>query len=92
MRASDLAARIGGEEFLVLYVDAGQDQARDSGERLRTTVQAYPWSEIAPGLAVTISICLALATPGEAPDDWLARADRALYAAKAQGRNRTVVA
>jgi len=88
-RAADLAARIGGEEFLLVLPEATRERAHEICDRLRQRVAAYDWSQVAPGLAVTLSIGLAGAPPYDAAA-LTARADAALYAAKAAGRNRVV--
>jgi len=85
LRDSDLLARWGGEEFAVLLPATGPGQAREIGERLRRRVAA---SGETP--AVTVSIGLAPGVAGEGAAAWLERADRALYAAKAAGRDRVM--
>jgi len=83
-----LAARLGGEEFALLFAgDAGD--ARAICEAVRRGIEDHDWPRLAPGLAVTVSIGLATAKAGE-PEAALARADRRLYAAKSAGRNRVV--
>ena len=91
VRASDLVARTGGEEFLAVLPDAPPGRARAVCERIRARIEGHDWSTLAPGMAVTISIGLAASPPY---DEALltARADAALYAAKRAGRNRIEVA
>jgi diguanylate cyclase (GGDEF)-like protein len=84
-------ARIGGEEFLLVLPEAPAERALEVCERLRQRVEAYDWATIAPGLAVTLSIGLTGAPPYDA-QVLTARADSALYRAKAEGRNRVVAA
>lgn len=88
-RATDFAARIGGEEFGLLFPDASEEQARGVAERIREAV-AGACITTADGdqLRVTISIGLASMEPGTALSDALAQADSALYRAKDKGRNR----
>lgn len=86
-RASDVLARIGGEEFLVVLPDTEPERAREVCERLCQRVAAHPWDGVAPGLGATLSIGLAHA-PGYALDELFERADAALYRAKQRGRNR----
>ena len=84
-----LSARMGGEEFLVVYKEA---DGAGRYERLRHLVESYPWGGVAPGLAVTISIGAARLRPGRRTQAaLLGQADRYLYAAKNTGRNRVVV-
>ncbi len=89
-RASDVLARIGGEEFLVVFADMPGAQALEVCERLRARVEAHDWVSVAVGLQVTLSVGLAHAPPYElAP--LFERADRAMYRAKQGGRNRVAV-
>ncbi len=90
-RGSDLAIRMGGEEFLVVLVDTPPQRASEICERLRHVVLAHSWHQIAPGLTCTISVGLSQCLPDEETAAWLHRTDTALYAAKHQGRNRVVV-
>jgi diguanylate cyclase len=88
-RSSDVVARWGGEEFLVMASGQRNDQSmRDASERVRRAVEAHDWSVVAPGLAVTTSIGMTWWQPNETADVAIARADELLYKAKAQGRNR----
>ncbi|MEQ1438539.1 GGDEF domain-containing protein [Fontimonas sp. SYSU GA230001] len=91
-RPLDLRARIGGEEFVVLLYDADLDGARQATEQMVRDVRSlglpHPGSPLLD--VVTISAGLAHGVPAENEDIWrlVARADRALYAAKRGGRNR----
>lgn len=88
LRGVDVFARTGGEEFLILVPGTGREGAQACAERVRRRVEE---GEFAPlGRALTASLGVATYRPGEALDALLARADQALYQAKAQGRNRTV--
>jgi diguanylate cyclase (GGDEF)-like protein len=89
-RSVDIGARVGGEEFLLVLPDTDGEQALEICERVRHCVATYPWSTLADGLSVTLSVGLAWAPPYDA-DALTARADMALYAAKIQGRNCVVV-
>jgi diguanylate cyclase (GGDEF)-like protein len=93
IRVGERAGRIGGEEFAVILPDGGSEQAMALAQRIQAVVRAMrPRAGDAP-IAVTVSIGVA-STHG-APctlDELLARADRAMYAAKDAGRNRTVLA
>lgn len=92
LRPGDLIARLGGEEFLVALPDAAEAEARDIAERLRRTVSDQPI--VLPAgcrLALTVSIGLALSSAYEPPETLLARADNALLAAKAEGRDQVTI-
>jgi diguanylate cyclase (GGDEF)-like protein len=91
-RATDFVARIGGEEFAVLLPEQDFSGAFAVAENLRALVAGLDTADIAPGLRVTASLGIAALRPGEARDSLLRRADAALYAAKAAGRNRVVAA
>jgi len=84
LRASDLAARWGGEEFLVVLTDTGLDGARMCAERIRAAVEALSLPRVSH---VTISAGVAELTSGEDLSVALLRADEMLYKAKASGRN-----
>ncbi|SDJ85403.1 diguanylate cyclase (GGDEF) domain-containing protein [Cryobacterium psychrotolerans] len=86
-RDTDLAVRVGGEEFLLVFGDTTLEGAAVVCERLLASVRAYPWDTLAPGLACTVSAGLAELEPSESVSTWLARADAALYAAKHGGRD-----
>jgi diguanylate cyclase (GGDEF)-like protein len=90
MREGDRLARYGGEEFAVLLPGAGWTQAGGVAERLRSEVEAHDWTSLAPGLAVTVSVGVAVGHPGADFASVLATADDMLYRAKAAGRNRVV--
>ena len=85
MRKPDLAARFGGEEFVVYLSELGQDAALRVAERLRMSVEDNLKVD---GQAQTVSIGVAPWPPGESFAAILKRADMAVYAAKAAGRNR----
>jgi diguanylate cyclase (GGDEF)-like protein len=88
IRDIDKFGRYGGEEFLLVLPDTPDDEAVRTLDRLREIVAGLDWSAFSPGMQVTISAGVAMLKPDETADTFLARADRALYAAKAQGRNR----
>jgi diguanylate cyclase (GGDEF)-like protein len=93
VRPSDILARTGGEELVVLGLVSDPDEAAHLAERLRSAVAG---SRTADGHAVTASIGVALTRPadGESATDELwrlvDRADAAMYEAKQQGRDRVV--
>lgn len=88
LRDGDLAGRLGGDEFAVLLFDSPLADAQRIAERLRAGVAGE--LAAADGRRITLSAGLALARPGEDFEALYRRADRALYAAKAAGRNRVV--
>jgi diguanylate cyclase len=88
IRSIDRFGRYGGEEFLLILPDTPHDVAARILDRQREIVAELDWSAFSPGMSVTISAGVATLVPNEAPDALLARADSALYAAKARGRNR----
>ncbi len=95
LRSGDLAARYGGEEFVLLLPRTGDVGALEVAERIRTLVESSPLvSPSGATLCATVSIGLALRVGGSGPTQGLATllasADRALYRAKGEGRNRTV--
>ena len=89
VRSGDVAGRIGGEEFLIVMPGASRDIALTVGERLRLAV-SMGGMQYANGAPVTASIGAAAARAGDTTETILARADRGLYEAKRQGRNRLV--
>jgi diguanylate cyclase (GGDEF)-like protein len=88
IRSIDKFGRYGGEEFLLVLPDTPGDAAALILDRLRAIIADLDWSAFSPGMQVTISAGVATLRPDENPDIFLARADNALYAAKARGRNR----
>ena len=86
IRVTDSLYRIGGEEFIVVLDGQDLHQAAHLAEQLRTLVYA---NELVPDQSVTISLGVAELKAGESPNDWLHRADEALYRAKDAGRNST---
>ncbi len=92
LRADDILGRWGGEEFLVILTDTSQSAATALAERLRASVGRTPVPYRNKGVDVTVSI--GVSSTGELPGaelhELFIRADRRLYAAKANGRNRVV--
>lgn len=89
-RPSDLAARIGGEEFALVLEDTDLGGAAHCGDAVRAALQARDIAHAAGGSSgrLTVSMGLALAGPEETPETLYARADAALYRAKTAGRDR----
>ncbi|MEC9250085.1 MAG: PleD family two-component system response regulator [Pseudomonadota bacterium] len=93
LRALDIAARFGGEEFVILMPGSGLAEAELAAERMRRNVANTPFKLAADlELPVTVSIGLAQASSGEVMESLLRRADAALYQAKTDGRNRVQAA
>lgn len=99
VRASDVAARFGGEEFVVLLPGTDAGAAAKLAERIRAAVAATPIT-VPSGEPVTMTVSIGIADVSPRPDDedlktlgdsLIARADVALYAAKSAGRDRVVV-
>ncbi|EED34011.1 GGDEF domain protein [gamma proteobacterium NOR5-3] len=85
LRASDILGRWGGEEFLVICPETDLEQARNVAEKVR---QAIEGTDFELGKTITISIGLSVLIEGTSAESLVAEADKALYQAKSQGRNR----
>lgn len=86
-----LVARTGGEEFALILEGYGEDAAFRVAEDVRQAVLEAPFVNTAKGTnygPVSVSLGLCMATQAQSPDELYTRADRALYASKAAGRNR----
>ena len=97
VRATDLPARFGGEEFAILLPNTGAEGARFLAEKLRSEVEGERLRFDGHDLTVTISVGVAtISSPSRYDDaiaeDLLKRADEAMYRAKSGGRNRVVAA
>ncbi|MEO8687841.1 MAG: GGDEF domain-containing protein [Solirubrobacteraceae bacterium] len=87
VRTTDLAVRVGGDEFLVVLEGATEPVARDRAERIAQSIRAERWPEVDPDLRVTASVGVA-ADAGEDPEALAEAADAALYRAKEAGGDR----
>ena len=93
LRPLDLAVRLGGEEFAVIWAQPERGGEARLGERLREVIAATPFPTAAGPLAVTVSVGVARALDvEEAPATVFRRADAALYEAKRAGRDRVELA
>jgi len=89
IRSNDILARFGGEEFIFLLPHTNAAEAVNLAERLRTTLENTPVDCGDTGIDCTVSIGVATSSDGtDSLDDVLKTADRLLYTAKEQGRNR----
>lgn len=88
LRGPDVVGRWGGEEFMLLLDGAGLQRATSIAERLRQHIERADWVGLAPGLAVTVSIGVAVGGSDDSFSQVVQRADLELYAAKRAGRNR----
>lgn len=93
IRGVDLAARYGGEEFVVMMPETPTDWATMIGDRLRQEVCENPFDFDLPEgpIDITVSIGVATSEEGQSPAQLLEAADKALYQAKEDGRNKVVV-
>jgi diguanylate cyclase (GGDEF)-like protein len=87
LRGSDIFGRWGGEEFLVIAPHLNLNDAEKMAEKLRHAIET---AEFVSAICLTASIGVSEYSAGEPVSEWIQRADRALYAAKAAGRNRVV--
>jgi diguanylate cyclase (GGDEF)-like protein len=92
VREEDFVARMGGEEFVMVLINATVTDAVRVADRLRRQTQLMLIHPEAPDFAVTASVGIAAYRKREPIEQLLNRADAAMYAAKSQGRNRVVVA
>jgi diguanylate cyclase len=92
LRATDMVARYGGEEFVVLLPETGIEQAQQILTRLQRKLSEGLFLHEGKDVFVTFSAGVTPCAGGEALEDVLERADRALYEAKRAGKNRTCVA
>ena len=86
-RFHDRLYRFGGEEFVVLMRCDGERDAAHAFERLRTNTEAYVFPQVGH---ITLSAGFTEVLPGDSPSDAIERADRAVYCAKARGRNQVL--
>ncbi len=90
LRSADLAFRYGGEEFMVLLPHTGIEGARQTAEKLRAYCETNPYTDGSTSTIVTVSIGLASLNEYDLQNagELISYADKALYRAKAEGRNR----
>ncbi|WP_445492047.1 sensor domain-containing diguanylate cyclase [Rhodopseudomonas sp. RCAM05734] len=91
IKATDRAARFGGEEFMVLLREVDEGDARIVADRIRRMIEQTAVGEGATRISATVSIGIALLADNDRDvQDIIERADQGLYQAKNDGRNRTV--
>lgn len=92
VRTEDLVARFGGEEFVVLLPDTSVHEAAAVAEQLRLTIDSRPLLHAERGEAIKVTVSIGVASLHDKGDSTLEalikNADKALYMAKKQGRNR----
>lgn len=91
LRKIDYFGRYGGEEFMLIMSDTHLDGAKATAERLRANVESVRFNEVDSGLTQTVSIGVAEIQRDETIEHVQLRADKAMYVAKAKGRNRVEV-
>ncbi|GAB2797537.1 hypothetical protein GCM10027040_25230 [Halomonas shantousis] len=92
LRPTDVTGRFGGEEFMVALPDTSPDDARILAERLKKKVAELPLKEEMSELCLSVTVGIAVAHIEEVDlESLIARADRALYVGKRDGRNRVVM-
>lgn len=87
LRQGDIFARYGGEEFMLVLPTTDREAALHFVNRIRSTIAGTPLIDQPMPLSITASFGVAQIRRGETVEDWLNRADQALYRAKANGRN-----
>jgi len=94
VRGFDVCTRFGGEEFAILMPGSRASTALQGAERIRQRIEGYRFDPLTlpDDLRPTISVGVAVLAATDAPQDLIARADRALYQAKAEGKNRVKLA
>jgi diguanylate cyclase (GGDEF)-like protein len=91
MRKMDLACRYGGEEFVVLLENCDMEGIKTFAERMRSSIESARFNVEGQILTVTVSIGCAMSGSHDTPESLFERADKALYQAKHNGRNRVEV-
>lgn len=90
IRAKDIAARLGGEEFAIFLVDTDRAEAMQVAERIRVNVRNITCISDIGNCGITVSVGVGVREPSDSLEDLLLKADRNLYAAKGRGRDLVV--
>jgi len=91
VRREELFARYGGEEFALVLPETDLDSARIFGEKIRALVEATVFDFDGEQIRATISVGVAPLAGQSEPPEFIKAADKLLYRAKSEGRNRVVV-
>jgi diguanylate cyclase len=91
LRRSDFVARHGGDELAVVLRETTLKEGQQLADRLLRAVRAIPTDREGGRYPLTLSVGIAALSPGEEARQWIDRADKALYQAKRDGRDRIVV-
>lgn len=91
IRNGDILGRVGGEEFIILLPDTEIEVALTIANRLLTTIEQYEWSTVSSNLTQTVSAGVVRYQEEKDLSELLLKADKALYEAKAAGRNHVKV-
>ena len=91
VRVNDVFCRYGGEEFAIILPESSLADATVACEKIRKAIEEFTFSHNGTEIPITISIGVKMLDPGAGdvtPDEMIEAADKLLYAAKQQGRNR----
>lgn len=93
IRKEDIAARFGGEEFVIMLIEADDSGAFQAAEKLRNIVQNFKLNYLKDKLSITISIGISTAAKDDLVDanELIRKADTALYTSKKNGRNKSTI-
>ncbi len=91
-RELDFVARVGGEEFAVIMTDYNVVQAAHVAEKALTTIRNETYVQLDMRIKFTCSMGIAQLNEGESVEEWIKRADEALYASKNSGRDKATIA
>ena len=83
LRGVDFAARIGGDELMILFSGTTEAEACAACDRIRNVIATHDWNALSQGLAVAMSIGVTAAQPDDTFETLMQRADRLMYAHKA---------